>query len=263
MSKKISKMILCFTAFCILSPLVILPVWIFFARWQWPDLFPSAFSLRGLGVIFADPYIGRVLFSSVILSSCVAVIATIIGTMTARALVLYDFKGKALVSFAGMLPIIVPAASFAMGVHVAFLKMGLGDTWSGLVLVHLIYSVPYTISIMTDLTAMTGDRLELQAQVLGVSPLRAFCHVSLPIMMPGILSSMSMAYVVSFSQYFLTLLIGGGRVRTLSLVMVPYIQSGDRTVASAYASLFIITLVMVFAVMEFFARRNYFETFAK
>ncbi|WP_028828953.1 ABC transporter permease [Proteocatella sphenisci] len=255
-------LVLYFAAVCILVPLLILPVWIFFGRWQWPELFPSAFSLRALRMIFSDVGILKVIFSSILLSGCVAVLATVTGIMAARAIVLHDFRGKRLVTFFSMLPMIVPAASFAMGVHVVFLRMGLGDTWTGLLLVHMIYSVPYTVSIMTDITAMAGDRLELQAQVLGVSPLRAFWHISLPIMMPGVLSSLSMAYIVSFSQYFLTLLIGGGRVRTLSVVMVPYIQSGDRTVASAYATLFIMTLMIVFGVMEFFARRKYEQAFA-
>ena len=259
---KAANMVIYFAALCILVPLLILPVWIFFGRWQWPELFPSAFSLRALKSMFSDAGMVEVLFSSVMLSACVAILATLTGIMAARALVLYDFRGKKLVSFFSMLPMIVPSASFAMGVHVVFLRMGLGDTWTGLLLVHLIYSVPYTVSIMTDITAMAGDRLELQAQVLGVSPLKAFWHVSLPVMMPGVLSSLSMAYIVSFSQYFLTLLIGGGRVRTLSVVMVPYIQSGDRTVASAYATLFIMTLTIVFGVMELFARRKYEQAFS-
>ena len=260
--KRTAGAVLYFAALCILVPLLILPVWIFFGRWQWPELFPSAFSLRALRMMLSDAGMAEVLFSSVLLSACVAILATVTGIMAARAVVLHDFRGKKLVSFFSMLPMIVPSASFAMGVHVVFLRMGLGDTWTGLLLVHLIYSVPYTVSIMTDITAMAGDRLELQAQVLGVSPLRAFWHISLPVMMPGVLSSLSMAYIVSFSQYFLTLLIGGGRVRTLSVVMVPYIQSGDRTVASAYATLFIMTLMIVFGVMEFFARRKYEQAFS-
>jgi putative spermidine/putrescine transport system permease protein len=108
---------------------------------------------------------------------------------------------------------------------------------------------------MTDVTHMVGKKLEMQAQVLGASAGRSFLHVTLPLLMPGILSSISMAYIISFSQYFITLMIGGGRVRTLSVVMVPFIQGGERTIAFAYASLFVFSTVAVFVVLELLIKR--------
>jgi putative spermidine/putrescine transport system permease protein len=68
--------------------------------------------------------------------------------------------------------------------------------------------------------------------------------------MPGIMSSFIMAYIISFSQYFLTLMIGGGKVKTLAVLMVPFIQSGDRTIASAYAVVFVLSTMLVFILTE-------------
>ena len=56
--------------------------------------------------------------------------------------------------------------------------------------------------------------------------------------------------IVSFSQYFLTLLLGGGRVKTFAVVMVPYLQSGSRNIACIYSILFMGITLMVFAVFE-------------
>lgn len=128
--------------------------------------------------------------------------------------------------------------------------MNLADTFLGVVLVHLIYALPYTVNIMVDLTESIGERLEIQAQVLGVPPFKAFFYVTLPLLMPGIMSSFSMAYIISFSQYFLTLMIGGGKVKTLAVLMVPFIQSGDRTIASAYALVFVFSTLLVFILTE-------------
>ena len=61
---------------------------------------------------------------------------------------------------------------------------------------------------------------------------------------------MSMAFIISYSQYFTTLLVGGGRVRTLALVLVPYIQSGDRSLSAVYAAVFVLSAVLVFALFE-------------
>ncbi len=68
--------------------------------------------------------------------------------------------------------------------------------------------------------------------------------------MPGIMSSFSMGFIISYSQYFTTLIIGGGRINTISLVLVPYIQGGDRSLASVYAMAFTLSALGVFAILE-------------
>lgn len=240
----------------IIIPILTLPLWSLFGSWAWPDIFPSGFSLRTISYIFSSSNnIKKVLLDSFILSFFVSIIASVIGLMTARALVFYDFKLKKIISFLSMLPIIVPATAFAMGIHVVFIKLGWANCYFGVILVHLIYAVPYTINIMIDITSLIGDKLELQAHVLGVEPYKAFLHVTLPLMIPGILSSMSIAYIISFSQYFLTLLIGGGNVETLSVIMVPFIQGGDRSMASAYSLLFILSILTAFIIMEFILKK--------
>jgi putative spermidine/putrescine transport system permease protein len=235
----------------ILMPLFILIVWSLSGRWPWPDLAPEALSLRGIQSLLGGRFdILQVMFSSTGFSLVVAVLATIIGTMAARAIVFYDFRGKKLISFGSILPIIVPGTVLGMGIHVVFIYLGLSDTYLGVLLVHLICALPYTVAIMADITRAVGNKLEIQAQVLGVPVGKAFSHVTLPQLLPGILSSLSMAYIISFSQYFLTLLIGGGSVKTLAVVMVPLIYGGDRTIASAYALLFTLSSLIVFGLFE-------------
>ena len=59
-----------------------------------------------------------------------------------------------------------------------------------------------------------------------------------------------MAYISSFSQYFLTLLIGGGRVKTFTTLMVPFIAKGDRSLASTYAVIFMISTLFIFILID-------------
>ena len=103
---------------------------------------------------------------------------------------------------------------------------------------------------MTDVTAALGDKFEEQAATLGAGPFRAFFEVTLPNLIPGIMSSFSMGFIISYSQYFTTLIIGGGRINTISLVLVPYIQGGDRSLASVYAMAFTLSALGVFAMLE-------------
>ena len=171
-------------------PLLLLLLWCVTARWPWPQLFPEQFSIRAIRELLSGPAkLPRLLGSSIALASCVAVLGTAVGLLTARATELYEFRGKALIRFGAFLPLLVPGTVFAMGIQVTLLRLRLADTAAGVVLVHLLAALPYCITIMTDLTHRVGDALEDQAAVLGAPPWRAFTETSLPLLLPGILSS--------------------------------------------------------------------------
>ena len=245
------KAVLMLTAVCILLPMLVIAVWSVTARWPWPNLLPESWTIRTLEeLIFGSARLPQLLGSSISLAAAVAGLATVISILTARATEFYDFPGKGLIRFSGMLPLLVPGTVFALGIQLVMLKLGLADKIAGVVLVHLVCALPYCIAIMGDVTRAVGIRLEEQAQVLGASPIRAFFAVTLPSLLTGILSSMSMGFILSYSQYFTTLMVGGGRVKTIALVLVPYIQSGDRALASAYSVAFVGSAMIVFFILE-------------
>jgi putative spermidine/putrescine transport system permease protein len=245
-------------AVVILLPLLLLVVWVFVGRWPWPELIPQTFSLRAPEELF-DPQSKAlsVLGSSVGLSVLVALVALAVSLPAARVLALARFRGKGLVQFAVLLPVIVPATAFAMGVHSLFIPLRLNDTLTGVIIVHTIVCLPYTVSILTQVAQATGDRLEAQARTLGASPLQALLHITIPTAMPGIISSACMAFIVSFSQYFVTLLIGGGRVMTYALFLFPYVHSGDRSMAAGYGLVFVLASLLVFVIFDRLTRRFY------
>lgn len=245
------KLVLAITLFCIFLPIAVVVIWSVTERWPWPLLLPEGYSLRTVKeLLFGSAKLPKILFSSISLGLTVAVLGTVVGVMTARATELYSFPGKKLVHMVSFLPLLVPGTVFAMGIQITLIKLGLSDTLPGVVIVHLIAAVPYCITIMMDVTRAVGNKLEEQAMVLGAGPWQAFFMVTLPGLLPGILSSMSMGFILSYSQYFTTLMVGGGRVKTIALVLVPYIQSGDRALSSIYSVAFVGSALLVFFVFE-------------
>lgn len=245
------KAVLAVTLLCIFLPMAVVLLWSVTERWPWPLLLPESYSLRTVReLLTGSASLPKILFSSISLGMTVAVLGTVVGILTARATELYRFPGKKLVRAASFLPLLVPGTVFAMGIQITLIRMGLSDTLTGVILVHLIAAVPYCITIMTDVTRAVGRRLEEQAMVLGATPMRAFFLATLPSLLPGILSSMSMGFILSYSQYFTTLMVGGGRVKTLALVLVPYIQSGDRPLSAVYSVAFVGSALLVFFVFE-------------
>lgn len=245
------KAVLAVTIFCIFLPMAVVLLWSVTERWPWPGLLPESYSLRTVKeLLFGSAKLPDILFSSISLAMTVAVLGTVVGIMTARATELYVFPGKKLIQMASFLPLLVPGTVFAMGIQITLIRLGLSDTLTGVIIIHLIVAVPYCITIMMDVTRAVGIKLEEQAMVLGAGPFRAFFLVTLPQLLPGILSSMSMGFILSYSQYFTTLMVGGGRVKTIALVLVPYIQSGDRALSAVYSVAFVDSALLVFFLFE-------------
>lgn len=252
----LTKLILSLSAALILLPLFLLPLFAFSQRWPWPKLLPERLSFSALrDVTGRSGALFSLLFSSCLISATVAFLSAVIGLMTARALALYRFLGQRTALFLTVLPFMVPATVFAMGVQTTFIRLGLNNTAAGVILAHLIYSLPYAVRLLTDGTAALGTGLEEEARVLGASAWQAFSKVSLPLLAPVLLTAATMSYIVSFSQYFLTLLLGGGQVRTFSIVMVPYLQGGRRNIACMYSLLFLGVTLLVFVCFSRIAKR--------
>ena len=237
--------------FLILLPLTVLILWGFSKRWPWPYVLPTEYSLRGV-TYFLTGYGNstKILLYSIWLSFVVTVITLIISVPAARALGLYEFKGKGFFKLLVLLPLIISPVAVGIGIQVFFIEIGLANTFLGVVLVHLIPCLPYAIRILTNVFEVLGESMESQARTLGASKMQTFFYVTLPLISPGLISAAGLVFIVSFSQYFLTFIVGGGNVITLSMVMFPFIQSGDRMIASCYSVVFIAAALILLIVIE-------------
>ena len=255
---RFSKIMVAILIVSIVLPMLLLLPWVFTERYVWPELWPSTTSTRAIeSILRSQAGFGRLMSSSIVLSVTVAILSVMIAIPGARAIAFYEFKGKNFFYFSQLLPFIIPATVFGMGIQVIFLRMGWGRTFIGVMLAQLIYSLPYASRLILDGTRALGNGLEEQARVLGARPSQAFWHASVPSLSPVILSALSMSFIISFSQYFLTLIIGGGKIQTFATVMVPYLQGGERNIAAVYSLIFVGISITVFAVFEVLISKLY------
>jgi len=230
-------------------PFVPLFLWAFAGEWRFPDLLPSAWSVRGLSYLFEPG--GRVLgatLNSLLIAVSVALASVVIGTPAGMALGGYEWRMKGLVIFFILLPILVPPLASTMGLHVTFIRLGLADTTLGVFLVHLVPTVPYTAIIMTSIFAERTGELEEAARTLGANPWQAFRHVTLPEVAPGVAVAGLFAFLISWGQYILTLLIGGGNVVTLPMLLFSAASGNDPIITSALAIVFTLPAVLALVV---------------
>lgn len=226
-------------------PFIPLLIWSFSHRWYFPGLLPAAWGLRAWQYVFSSnsqvwPALGYSLF----IGLAVTGLSALIGIPAGRALGLHKFRGKRLVEFLILTPAIVPTLAAAMGIHVAFIRYGLADSLSGVILVHLAPVLPYMTLIMSSVFANYNPEYEEQARTLGATPLQLFLYVTWPAIWPGVLAGSLFAFVISWSQYVLTLLIGGGQVMTLPILLFAFANSGDNPIAAALSLVFLAPAIL-------------------
>ncbi|MGF3065918.1 ABC transporter permease [Facklamia sp. P12945] len=235
----------------IFLPISILLIWAFTARWPWPHLIPHNLSLRGFENLVRQPnQLLTLILSSVFISSCVAMLSSLIALMTARATVMAKGFFKNFIQLTIALPFLIPVIVFATGIHQKMFEWGWANKLWGVILAHLIYSLPYASYLVIDAYHAVGLHLEEQAWVLGANKLKAFWKITFPLLLPVLATSLATSFIVSFSQYFLTLMIGGGKIQTLSVIIFPYLQRNDRTIASIYALFFLIISFLVMGLLS-------------
>jgi putative spermidine/putrescine transport system permease protein len=233
----------------VLLPFVPLALWAFSHRWYFPQVLPEQWGLRAWAYVFgtAGTQLTDALIQSVLVAAATAILSVAGGVPAGRALGLYHFRGKDLLSMVLMLPILVPGLCVAMGLHLWMLQLGIAATFAGVVLIHLTAGLPYAVFVMWGVFSNYNLEFEHQARSLGASSVQVVFQVMIPLTFPGIVVAALFSFLLSWSQYLSTLIIGGGKVVTLPILLFALMGSGDRPVAAAVSIVFVIPALAALA----------------
>lgn len=231
-------------------------------RWFYPQFIPNEWSLQAwerlelippegertlenwFNLLTSGSDVVNALFTSLTLGGGVTLLSIIIGLPAARALGLYKFRGKRLVEFLILAPTIVPPIAFSLGININFIRWGLSGNILGVALVHLVPVMPYVVLTLSGVFANYNPEFEEQARTLGAGPIRTFWNVTLPAILPGLIVAALFAFLVSWSQYLLTFLIGSGRVITMPILLFSSASGGNNPVIAALSLIFIAPAVL-------------------
>jgi putative spermidine/putrescine transport system permease protein len=240
------------------APLILLVVLTISTYWPYPLLLPEVVSLEYYERVFIRS--DRALLAaitSIVLGAFVTLLTLAIAIPTGKALAHYEFWGKGFVKTLALVPLIVPAVAVTIGIQLSIIRLGLSGSFFGVTLIHTVFALPYAIRIMSNQFEIIGAELQQQAAVLGANVVFIFRRVTLPRIMPGILAAAALSFTVSLSQYITTFMIGGGRIMTITMLLIPYIQSGQAHIAAVYSVLLIAAAVLSLTIMERVVRRHH------
>ncbi len=234
-------------ALLLASPLVLFTLYAFSTRWFFPQAFPSEWTITYFFELLGDPSTLLSLWQSLVIALIVSLLSLGVGFPAARVLGLRNFRGRQLAWLTLFLPTVVPPLAIGMGLNILFLQLGLAGSVFGVILAHLIPTLPYTIFTLAGTFARYDENFEYQALVLGAGRGRIFSSITLPLVAPGVVVAVLFAFLISWSQYLLTLLIGSGQIITLPILLFSAASGGNPATIAALSLLFAAPPVLVIA----------------
>lgn len=133
------------------------------------------------------------------------------------------------------LPLLVPPVVFLFGLVMMQVQMGVRPGLSSVILGHAVFVLPYVFLSLAEGYRRLDPRWSQQARSLGAGPWRVFLCVRLPLLLVPILTAAAVGFAVSISQYLPTLLLGAGRVVTVTTEAVSMASGGDRRLTAIFA----------------------------
>jgi putative spermidine/putrescine transport system permease protein len=211
---------------------------------------PSGVSLRWFEKFFASREFMNALALSLELAATTFVLATLFGVSAALALVRGRVPFGGFIAAVFLSPLMMPAILTGLALFQFYVLLDVGRPFWGLLVGHVVITVPYVIRTTVAVLANFDRSLEEAARNLGASPLITFREVTLPLIRPGVIAGGIFAFIVSFDQFPLSLfLVTPGR-ETLPIQLFNYLRYDfDPTVAAA-ATVSILISVGVVLILE-------------
>ena len=219
-------------AIAVLLGLVVLAIWSFAGFWGFPDALPDGFTL-GNWTRFGPGTLDALQETALIAVTVALVALTLtIGCLEAEYRYGLSFSQRAV--WLLYLPLLIPQTAFLPGLQTLMLTLGADIGRLPVMLAHLVFVLPYVFLSLADPFRAWDARMGTIAAALRAGPNRVLWRVRLPMLLRPILTALAVGLAVSVGQYLPTLLIGGGRVATLTTEAVALASGGDRRAIAVY-----------------------------
>jgi spermidine/putrescine transport system permease protein len=162
------------------------------------------FSLDAWGDPFGVSGISDALLNSIEIAVVSTLIATALGTLTALALVRYEFRGRAPVNFFIFIPLATPEVVLGAALLSMFLNFQVATGFTTIVIAHVMFNISFVIVTVRSRLIGFDRSLEEAAQDLGATPWQTFRLITLPLIMPGVISAALLAFALSIDDFVIT-----------------------------------------------------------
>jgi multiple sugar transport system permease protein len=212
---------------------------------EYPPLFIFKPTLENFKAVFQQHNFFQYLINSTIIAFSATIISLLVGLPAAYSIVRYNQKK---LSMAILIARMTPFISYLLPWYIVFRMLGLIDTFIGMIMTHLIITLPMVIWLMIAFFENVPRELEESAFIDGCSRVETFIRITIPLSMNGIFTAAIISFIFSWNQFLFSLILSGPRTRTVPVAVYNFMSYGKIDWGGIGAAATIIVLpVLVFA----------------
>ena len=244
------------------APIILLPVFAFNSGTI------IAFPLKGFTTdwfaqMWANETLRRALVNSLTIAVSSAVLATCLGIFAARASTRFVFPGKGPIMGFIMLPMVLPEIIVSMSLLVVLLGAGVQLSILTVIVGHTLICMPYAIAVLSTAFATLDKSLEEAAFDLGETRWGAFRLITLPLVMPGIISALLMSFTISLDEFIIAFFLAGNEPTLPTYIFSQLRFPKAIPVIMALGTVLVAMSILLLTIAEYFRRRGVARTGGK
>jgi spermidine/putrescine transport system permease protein len=241
------------------APILLLPIFAFNSGTV------IAFPLKGVTTewfaqMFENATLRRALANSLIIAVSASVFATCLGVLAARATTRFEFPGKGAITGLIMLPLVLPEIIISISLLVVLLSLGVTLNIFTVIIGHTLICMPYATVILSTAFNSLDRSLEEAAYDLGETKWSAFRLVILPLVMPGIISSLLMSFTISLDEFIIAFFLAGNEPTLPTYIYSQLRFPKQIPMIMALGTMLVVLSVILLTVAEYFRRRGIAKT---
>ena len=204
----------------------------------------NGFTTKWYKILFQNKDLIEAFLNTILIAITSTIVSTILGTISAVGLHKYDFPLKSFINKLIYIPIVIP--EIVLGISLlsmyTLMKMELGIIT--IIIAHIAFSLPYVIvSVRSSLSPLTL-KYEEAAQDLGANSFKTFFHITLPLIMPGVISGATLAFTLSLDDVVVSYFTAGPGSNTLPLKIYSMIKTGITPDVNALSTLMLLIVII-------------------
>jgi len=217
---------------------------------------PDAYSLRWYEDFVNNTQWTHSVKNSFIIAIASTILATVLGTLAALGLSRPQMPYRALTMGVLISPMIVPLIISAAGMYFFYSSIGLDQTYAGIILAHTVLGTPFVVITVTATLIGFDNSLSRAASNLGANPTTSFFRITMPLILPGVISGALFAFITSFDEVVVVLFLAGFDQRTIPRQMWSGIREQISPTILAVATILVMISIALLATLEVLRRRN-------
>ena len=249
--------LLALLAFVVLGPITNMLIWSVAETWYFPAKLPQSYGFSFWERVFRPQGNAMVsLWNSVLIALFTVLASMIVAVPAGLALGRGRLPWRSFFLLLFLLPQAFPSIAVHMNIARIFYGLGLNGTYVGVVLVHTIQGLVFSVWIATAAFAAVNRELEEAAANMGASPVTVFRTVTLPLALPGLMASAIFVFLISLDEFTGTFFVGVPDITTLPLLLFTASMEGNYQIASITALILLIPSVGFMLFIERFLKSD-------